>query len=255
VSELTVLELSTPSCLNDAQPRTVLTGAYIEADRSDENDHLRKVAQPRIQSPSRPTRTPVGDSSTSTSCSPRGTSGSPPPEPAHGESRQTAYMDATPPDSRPSSPCLLSQSKNSDCIAGPPIEVPNLGLLPFETLRRSGWQFHVAGNEVLLQLSVPKAEILPCPKHLLQNASSVVEEDDGQEKRRRGGRKRCRSISENIELEQGSGNVGGVGERSGPASNAPEKRRFGRPRKAPEVKATRTRTIRAPRRAPGDELQ
>jgi hypothetical protein len=151
---------------------------------------------------------------------------------------------------------MLSQPKNSNCTAVPPIEVYNLGLVQLETLRQHRWQFYVLDDEVLLQVSVPKAEILPSPKHELQNASSVVEEDDGQEKRRRGGRKRCRSISENIELEQGSGNyVGGVSERSGSASNAPKKRRCGRPRKAPEEKVTRTRTIRAPRRAPGDELQ
>jgi hypothetical protein len=199
---MTLLELSTPSCLNDVQPYVVLTGADTEADRPNENDP-RKIAESSIQSPSRLPRTPVGDSSTSTSCSPRGTSGLPLPEPAHRESRQTAYMDATPPDSRPPSPCMLSQPKNSDCTAVPPIEVSNLGLLPLETLRRGSWQFHVLGDEVLFQVSVPKAEILSSPKHELQNASSAIEEEERQKERRRSGRKRCRSISENIKLGRG----------------------------------------------------
>jgi hypothetical protein len=92
------------------------------------------------------------------------------------------------------------------------------------------------------------AEIPPSPKYELQNASSAVEEDEGQKKRRR--------ISENIESGRDSGNVGDVGERSRSASNAAKNRGRGRPRKAPfEGRATRTRKIRAPRRAPGDELQ
>jgi hypothetical protein len=203
------------------------------------------------------TRSPVRNSSTPTLCSPRGTSGPPPPEPAQGESWQTAYMDATPPNSRPPSPCVLSQPKNSDCTAVPPIEIPNLGLVPIEILRLRSWQFHVVEKEVLLQVSVPKAKILPSPKHELQNASSAVGEDKGQKKRRPSGRKRCRSISQNTESGQDSGNVGDVSERSRSASNAPPKRRHGRLTKAPEERVTRTRTreIRPPRRAPGDELQ
>lgn len=42
---LTLLELCTPSCLNDVQSHRIITGADIEADRSDENDYRRKIVE------------------------------------------------------------------------------------------------------------------------------------------------------------------------------------------------------------------
>jgi hypothetical protein len=220
----------------------VLTNADTEADHSDENDHLRDIAEQGIQSSSRLTPTPVGDPRTFTSCPPPS---SLPPDPARGGSRRTVYMGATPPNTPPSSPSIiLSQPKNSDYTAVPPIEVPNLGLVPLETLRRGSWRFYVLGQEVLFQVSVPMAEILPSPKHELQNASSTTEEDEGQMEQRRGGRKRRRVVSRKVGSRRDSGNVGDVSERSRSASNAPKER------------TTRTgRKVRAPPRAPGDVLQ
>jgi hypothetical protein len=90
----------------------------------------------------------------------------------------------------------------------------------------------------LLQASVPKAKILLSPEHELQNASPAVEENEGQKRRQHEGRKRRRTGNGD------SSNVGDVGQRPRSALKAPKR-----------TTHTRTREIKPPSRAPGDELQ
>jgi hypothetical protein len=191
---LAILNISTSSGPNDVKPHQVLAGtdelgglaaekalAGHEAGSSEGNGHLAKAAELHIQSPSRVIPPTVEGSGASITCSPRGASGPSPPESAHGELSQTAYREATPPDSRPSSSYVPSQPKSGDCAAVPSIEVPNLGLVPFETLRQGNWQFHVAGDSILLQVSLSEAEILPSRRSPTHKSCQPPEQVDDNE--------------------------------------------------------------------------